>query len=194
MNYDERTTAEAIIEIYFNLYAFRESISNYQITYENEWSVLKGKEGSYISKEFDTYAILIYPTNAPPDLLEAFSKKIDKIDKFREILYKPKYWREYITLHFNGNKIFTGNDLNLSPFNGEDIVNDLLNSEGIEFITTDDEMRISTQIERPINPYILSKALNRLLVSLSLYYRIKEAQEDIALKLTKEILEIIRNS
>ncbi|AWR93517.1 hypothetical protein [Acidianus brierleyi] len=194
MNYDERTTAEAIIEIYFNLYAFRESISNYQITYENDWSILKGKEGSYISKEFDTYAILIYPTNAPDDLLNAFSNKISKIDKFREILYKPKYWREYITLHLNGNKIFTGNDLNLFPFNGEDIVNDLLNSEGIEFITLDDELRIATHLERPINSDTLSRALNKLLVSLSLYYRIKEAQEDIALKLTKEILDSIRNS
>lgn len=194
MSYDERTTTEAIIEIYFNLYAFRESISNYQITYENDWSILKGKEGSYISKEFDTYAVLIYPTNAPNDLLEAFSKKIDKIDKFREILYKPRYWREYITLHLNGDKVFTGNDLNLFPFNGEDIVNNLLNSEGIEFITIDDEMRISTYIKRPISSDTLSKALNKLLVSLSLYYRIKEAQEDIALRLTKEILDLIKNS
>ncbi|EWG07579.1 MAG: hypothetical protein ASUL_03694 [Candidatus Aramenus sulfurataquae] len=188
MSYDERTTSEAVIEINFNLYAFRESVSNYQVSYQDGWIVLKGKEGEYLSREFDNYAVLVYPVNAPKDLLEALSVKNEKIDKFREILYKPRYWRESVTIHLVKDKLVTGTDIELVPFNGVDLVNDILRTEGAEFKTIDDNLVISVTVERPLTAQNLGKALYKLSVCLSLYYRIKEAQEDIALKIAQEAL------
>lgn len=188
MSYDERTTSEAVIEINFNLYAFRESVSNYQVSYQGGWAILKGKEGEYLSKEFDNYAVLVYPVNAPMDLLESLSVKNEKIDKFREALYKPRYWRESVTIHLVRDKLITGTDIELTPFNGVDLVNDILRAEGTEFETIDENLVISARVERPLTAHILGKALYRISVCLSLYYKIKEAQEDIALKMAQEAL------
>lgn len=183
MSYDEKTTAEAMIEIHFNLYELKESISSYKILSQDEWTIIAGKEGEYLLKEFDTYGILIYPVNTAKDIIQAFSFRLDKIDKFREILYKPLYWRENITIYINKNIIYTSNDLNLEKFNGLDLVNNILKNKGIEFRDNDGLLTIITEIERPLDKEKLNSAIEKLAKALSLYYKIKEAQEDIAQKL-----------
>ncbi|AWR96484.1 hypothetical protein DFR86_02230 [Acidianus sulfidivorans JP7] len=183
MNNDERTTTEAMIEIHFNLYELRESIASYRIIDENDWITLSSKEGDYLLKEFDTYGILIYPSNVKSEIKNAFSQRLEKIDKFREALYKPQFWREYITIYIDGDTIYTGDDLNLEFFNGIDLVNSILKSKGIEFNYDESRVRITVKVSRPLNSSIVNHAMENLSRAISLYFRIKEAQEDIAEKL-----------
>ncbi|MEM4146478.1 MAG: hypothetical protein QXH41_02255, partial [Metallosphaera sp.] len=62
MSYDERTTADDVrVEIHLNPFSFRETISRYRIESEDSWVKLVGKEGEYLAKEFDSYAVLVYP-------------------------------------------------------------------------------------------------------------------------------------
>ncbi|MFP3218314.1 MAG: hypothetical protein RXQ99_06895 [Acidianus sp.] len=188
MSYDERTTAEAVIEIHFNLYEFRDSISKYTIVSDDNWQIISGKEGKYMTKEFDTYGILMYPIETSEDIKYAFSNKIEKIDKFREALYKPRYWREFITIMIEGNKLYTSPDLGLQIFNGVDLVNDIARSKGIQYEDIDDYLRISIDLTRPLTKESLNDAMERLSKALLLYYRIKEYQEDVASKLASQML------
>ncbi|BDC18382.1 hypothetical protein [Acidianus sp. HS-5] len=188
MSYDERTTTEATIEIHFNLYEFRDSISKYTIVSDDDWEIISGKEGKYLTKEFDTYGILIYPIEVSDDIKNSFLNKIEKIDKFREALYKPRYWREFITILIQGDKLFTSSDLGLETFNGVDIVNDIARSKGIQYENVDDYLRISIDITRPLDKDSLNNAMERLSKALLLYYKIKEYQEDIASKLASQML------
>lgn len=183
MSYDDRTTAEAMIEIHFNLYELKESISSYKIVDRNEWTIISGKEGEYLLKEFDSYGILIYPIHISQDIKFAFSFRLNKIDKFRETLHKPRFWRENITIYINRNKMCTSNSLGLEPFNGIDLVNNILTSKGIEFKDNDGIVNIVAEINRPLNKESLDAGIEKLSKALSLYFRIKEAQEDIAQRL-----------
>ncbi|NON62455.1 hypothetical protein, partial [Acidianus sp. RZ1] len=160
-----------------------DSISKYQIKSSNDWNVISGKDGTYIVKEFDTYGVLVYPPNPQTDVALSFNEKISWIDKFREILYKPIYWREYITVIISDSMIYTTPDLNLERFNGIDLVNDVLRSQNIEFIEIDDSIRIGVKIKRPLSRQSLEEGIKSLTRALGLYYKIKEAQEDIAVKL-----------
>ncbi|ARM74964.1 hypothetical protein [Acidianus manzaensis] len=183
MNYDERTTTEATVEIHFNLYELRESVASYRILDEGDWTIISNKDENYLLKEFDTYGILIYPITVKEEIKEAFSQRLEKIDKFREVLYKPQYWRENITICIDKDRLYTADDLNLEFFNGIDLVNDILKSKGIEFYNDEYSVRIVIKISRPLNNNILNQAMENLSRALSLYFRIKEAQEDIAEKL-----------
>lgn len=188
MSYDERTAAEAVVEIHFNIYEFRDSISNYTIISNDDWQILSGREGKYMAKEFDTYGVLLYPIETPEDIKNAFSSKIDRIDKFREVLYKPRYWREFITIMIEGNKLYTSLDLGLQTFNGVDLVNSIARSKGIEYEDKDGYLRISIEVPRPLTNEKLNDAMERLSKALLLYYKIKEYQEDIASKLASQML------
>lgn len=186
MSRDEKTTAEAMIEIHFNLYELEESISKYRIIDRNDWTIIAGREGEYLLKEFDTYGVLIYPVNTTEDIKNAFSFRLDKIDVFREMLHKPLYWRESITVYINKTKMFTSQSLNLETFIGIDLVNNILRTKGIEFKDIDGIISIIIEIDRPLNRENLNSAIEKLSRALSLYFRIKEAQEEIARRLAIE--------
>ncbi|AEB95371.1 MAG: hypothetical protein QXR57_04475 [Metallosphaera sp.] len=191
MSYDERTTADDVrVEIHLNPFSFRETISRYRIESEDSWVKLVGKEGEYLAKEFDSYAVLVYPIYLiPTELIRSLSYRIPSIDRLREVLMKPYHWRDFVTFRVREGFIMSS-DLELNVFLGMDLVNDVLVTTGLEFINLEDKLEIACRLQ-DFGSGSLDKAFRRISLGLSLYFELKRSQEDVALKLSREFLSKI---
>ena len=79
--------------------------------------------------------------------------------------------------------------MGLEWFFGEDLVNSLTREKGLELRKIEDGYTlIYVKVSRPLSPERANEALERLALGLRIYERIKEEQEDVALKVTKTLL------
>ncbi len=183
------TTDRITLEIYFNPYAFHETITRYQVESEGDWT--KTKNG-YMMKEFGNYAIILYPIlPEDSDLIISLSQKIENLDRFRETLMKPGSFKDSITIHIQSDELTTSPELDLEELVGLSLVNDVLSQKGIVFKEKDDLILVSIKIERPLTSSKLSEYLSKLAIALKLYYKIKEEQEDVALKTSLSFLQLL---
>ncbi len=182
-------TQRTTLEIYFNPYAFHESISKYQIESEGDWS--KTKNG-YMMREFPNYALLIYPILPEDnDLVLSLSEKIENLDRFREILMRPGRFKDSITLHIDSEEISTSSELELEELVGVSLVNDVISQKGIMFKEKDNLLSLIVKIERPLTNAKMNEYLSKIASGLRLYFKIKEDQEDVALKTSLSFLQLL---
>ncbi|AWR98751.1 hypothetical protein [Metallosphaera hakonensis] len=191
MNRDDRTTADYVrLELHLNPFSFRETTSRYRVQSEEAWIKLIGKEGEYLAREFDTYAVLLYPIDRiPRELLLSLSERLNSIDRLREALMKPMDWKDFVTFRVREGLI-TSWDLRLQDFIGRDLVNGVLNPAGLEFVEVDDGIEVSCKLDS-FRSESLDSAFRAISLALGLYFDLKPLQEDISLKLAKEYLERI---
>ncbi|MCY0849371.1 hypothetical protein [Sulfuracidifex metallicus] len=186
---NRQSSQNITIEIYFNPYAFHESITKYQIENDGDW--IKTKNG-YMMREFGNYAILIYPIlSQDNDIVMSLSEKLDNLDRFRESLMKPGNFKDSITLHVTENEITTSLDLDLQEIVGLSLVNDVISQKGVLFKENEDLTYVSVSIKRPLTSNSLSEYFSKIAYALKLYYKIREEQEDIALKTSLQFVNFL---
>jgi len=102
---------------------------------------------------------------------------------------KPGFFSESLSVIIRDDELTTLPSLQLEWFPGQDLVNSLLRPAGLELGRDEDGYSIIVvKIGRPLSPEELDRALDKLGLGLSLYQRIREAQEDVALKVAKDFL------
>ena len=187
MNRDERTTSEVRLELHLNPFSFHETTSRYRVEEEDNWLRLTGKEGEYLAREFETYAVLLYPISwIPRELILSLNHRLTSVDKLRDVLMKPMDWKDFVTFRIREGQI-TSSDLKLENFLGRDLVNNVLESEGIEFVELDEGVELACKLES-FSWSSLNLAFWKISMGLSLYFELKRYHEDVSLRLAQEYL------
>jgi len=191
---DDRTATEPLrLELHLNLYSFRESIVRYRIEGEGEWLRLGGREGEYLARELESYAVLLYPVRSVSnEVLTALLNPIPSVDRLREVLMRPDLWRDYITFKLKVGEMDT-TDLKLEDFLGRDLVNDVLRQYGVRLIQSDEFVEISVDLNE-VSQRSLDTALRKVWLTLSLYHEIRESQEDVALKTAQKYVRAFQTN
>ncbi|EHP70840.1 hypothetical protein MetMK1DRAFT_00013440 [Metallosphaera yellowstonensis MK1] len=191
---DDRTATEPLrLELHLNLYSFRESIVRYRIEGEGEWLRLRGREGEYLARELESYAVLLYPVRSVSnEVLTALLNPIPSVDRLREVLMRPDLWRDYITFKLKVGEMDT-TDLKLEDFLGRDLVNDVLRQYGVRLIQSDEFVEISVDLNE-VSQRSLDTALRKVWLTLSLYHEIRESQEDVALKTAQKYVRAFQTN
>ncbi|QKR00572.1 hypothetical protein GWK48_09440 [Metallosphaera tengchongensis] len=193
MSCDERTTAEDFrIELHLNPFTFRETTLRYRVIEEDNWLRLTGKEGDYLAKDFESYAILLFPIQMiPREVLNSLDVRLTSIDMLREVLMKPNVWRDYLTLRVREGRVITA-DLMLENFMGRDLVNDIIADIGVKYVEGQDGLEISSILTN-FSWRELNEAFKRISFALSLYNQIRRNQEEIALNLANSFMTNYRS-
>ena len=176
------------MELFVNASYFRDVIKDYEVLGEKEnWIRLK-RFWEYYAIDHGSYGVLVN-ANCEPDILDAFGTKLKAVDELRPLLNKPLFRVDSLQLYIDGNYLFTSPSLGLEWFFGEDLVNSLTREKGLELRKIEDGYTlIYVKVSRPLSPERANEALERLALGLRIYERIKEEQEDVALKVTKTLL------
>ncbi|QGA53380.1 hypothetical protein GFS03_01670 [Sulfolobus sp. E5-1-F] len=182
------------VEIYLNIYSFRHELEHFTIDEKrDEWLIVKDRANEkYILKEFSDYGILIYPIHdLKDDILSSFSFQLSSISKLKEVLYTPEKWIDRLDLRINDNSIEV-TSLVLDYLTGIDIINSLISSYGFQYAQLDDSsLIIKIRISRPLNHTSLDSYIRAIYDMLKLYYNVKNAQEEIASKITLNYIKSI---
>jgi hypothetical protein len=175
-------------EIFLNPLALKDVLNRFRVVdYSMGWTVVEEFNRYYV-KEFDSYGVLL-DYSSDPDVVDSFSSFLRSVDRIRYYLMKPGFFSESLSVIIRDDELTTLPSLQLEWFPGQDLVNSLLRPAGLEIRRDEDGYSIIVvKIGRPLSPEELDRALDKLGLGLSLYQRIREAQEDVALKVTKDFL------
>ncbi|MGC9106204.1 MAG: hypothetical protein ACP5HQ_07290 [Thermoprotei archaeon] len=177
------------VEVFLSIPAYREVMKGYRLVdYTNEWSVVEGFSKLY-TKEFKSYAIVV-DYYSDPDVLESLSEGLDTLDELRPSLMRPNFFYDSVSFVVRGDEIVTLPSLSLEWFPGQDLVNPFLRAEGVEIRREEDcYSSIAVKVARPLTKEMVNEALRKMSLALAVYERVREAQEDVAVRLAKEIAE-----
>ncbi|TRM88868.1 hypothetical protein DJ521_01020 [Sulfolobus sp. E3] len=173
-----------IVEIYLNIYSFREVISRFLIEDKKDnWITMRENNSKelYLAEEFNgDYGLIIYPyKDIEDDIKEAFSHYLYSVNKLKEVLYASERWRDSIDIKIEGNKIVTMPSLDLDLITGVDLINSVVSNKGFIYKVLDDSLVIEIEIKRPLIYTSLNDYIKLLYYALKLYYDVKRTQEDI---------------
>ena len=176
------------IELFINESYFRDIIKDYEIVDRRDnWTRIR-REWDYYIIDHGSYGLLVN-ADCDPDILEAFGEKLNAVDELRPLVNKPLFRADSIQLYVEGNYLYTSPSLGLEWFFGEDLVNSLTREKGLEIRRAEDGITLLyVKVARPLTPESANKALKKLAFGLRIYERVKEEQEDVALRVTKTLL------
>ncbi len=176
-----------IVEIYLNIYSFREVLSKFLIEDKKDnWITMRENNSKelYLAEEFSgDYGLIMYPyKSVEDDIKEAFSHYLDSVHKLKEVLYASERWRDSIDIKIEDNKIVTMPSLDLDLITGIDLINSVVSNKGFIYKVTDDSLIIEIEVKRPLTYTSLNNYIKLLYYALKLYYDVRRTQEDVALK------------